>query len=133
AAADAHARLARALVVTNFVQFHVPALAFAVVAQFPGEGRSPVLRNKAAGRRLLGPGFRRGTGSYAASSTVTRCCTLRTWPSTSGVPSTSTLRCSLLSPRPTSVARCVLSRRIGDPVWVILIFGIVNYSVTASA
>src|SRR6476661_5134369 len=38
AAADAHAALPRALVIPEFVEFHVPALAFAVVAQFPGEG-----------------------------------------------------------------------------------------------
>ena len=39
AAADAHAALARALVVPEFVEFHGLALAFAFVAQFPGEGR----------------------------------------------------------------------------------------------
>src|SRR5215216_1773496 len=65
-----------------------------------------------------------GQVGYADSSTRRRCCTFLTWPSTSGVPSTSTVRCSLLSPRPTSVARWVLSRRIGDPVWVILILAI---------
>src|SRR5574338_114875 len=62
APADAHAALAGALVIPEIVEFHVPALAFAVVAQFPGEGRGPVLRKTAAGRRLLDPGLRRGAG-----------------------------------------------------------------------
>src|SRR4051794_10023144 len=37
ATAYANARLARALVVTDFVEFHVPALAFALFAQLPKE------------------------------------------------------------------------------------------------
>ena len=52
---------------------------------------------------------------------------------TAGLPRHSTVRCILLRPRPTSVARWVLSRRIGDPVWVILILAMLDYSVTASA
>src|SRR3546814_20250770 len=46
-------------------------------------------------------------------------------PRTSGVSSSSTVRCILLSPRPIRVARWSLVRRIGDPVWVSLIFAIV--------
>ena len=46
ATAHAHAALPGALVVTKFVEFHVPALAFAFVAQFPGEGRGPVLEKQ---------------------------------------------------------------------------------------
>ena len=38
-----------------------------------------------------------------------------------------------IRPRPTSVARWVVSRRIGEPVWVILILATCAYSAIASA
>src|SRR3546814_20543943 len=59
------------------------------------------------------------------ASTFTICWTLRIMPRTSGVSSSSTVRCLLLSPRPIRVARWSLVRRIGDPVCVTLIFAIV--------
>src|SRR5688572_13578620 len=46
-------------------------------------------------------------------------------PRTSGVSSSSLVRCILFSPRPISVLRWCGWRRIGDPVWVILIFAMV--------
>src|SRR6185437_1514880 len=127
-AADANARLTRALVIPEIVQFHVFALAFAFVALSPPfQGRGGSVKLSRGGGVPIRPHPHpspEGEGNYAASSTCTRCATLRTWPSTSGVPSTSTVRPILLRPRPTRVARCVLSRRIGEPVWVILIFAI---------
>src|SRR4051794_13777856 len=67
-AANAHAALAGALIVSDFVEFHGLALAFAFVAHAP---------------------FGAMSGVQAASSTRTRCCTFLTWPRTSGVSSTS--------------------------------------------
>src|SRR5688572_4170316 len=58
------------------------------------------------------------------SSTVTICCTRLIMPRTSGVSSSPLVRCILLRPRPTRVLRWCGWRRIGDPVWVILILAI---------
>src|SRR3569623_792838 len=58
------------------------------------------------------------TGPYSA--TLTMCATFLIMPRTSGVSLRSTVRCILLSPRPISVARWSLVRRIGEPGCVIL-------------
>src|SRR5207253_11078741 len=100
ASADADTRLTRAFVVFDFVQFHV-VHSLSLLSRMPREGRLEKIQ--------------------AVSSTFSRWWTFLIWPRTSGVSSSSTVRPILLRPRPTSVARCVLSRRIGEPVWVILI------------
>src|SRR3546814_8993697 len=43
-------------------------------------------------------------------------------PRTSGVSTSSTSRCILPRPRPVRIARWLLGRRIGEPIWRILIF-----------
>src|SRR5690606_27951187 len=50
------------------------------------------------------------------------CGTLRIMPRTSGVSTSSTSRCILPSPRPVRILRWSLGRRIGEPIWRILIF-----------
>src|SRR3546814_3128579 len=50
------------------------------------------------------------------------CGSLRIMPRTSGVSTSSTSRCILPRPRPVRIARWLLGRRIGEPIWRILIF-----------
>src|SRR3546814_6139989 len=53
--------------------------------------------------------------------TSTMCGSLRIMPRTSGVSTSSTSRCILPRPRPVRMARCSMGRRIGEPIWRILI------------
>src|SRR3989344_2743038 len=50
------------------------------------------------------------------------CGSWRIMPRTSGVSISSTSRCILPRPRPVRIARWLLGRRIGEPIWRILIF-----------